>query len=637
MSAIWGCIDFSGSILDSGLPDIMTECTKLYKIDRTEHLIENNVYMACGLQYITKESRYEKLPCIKDGLYFSADCIIDNRQELIDSLGIDTDAADGEVLFSAWQKWGEDFGNYVIGLFSFAVYDRKKSQFYLYTDHTSSRCIHYFVKGSKVYFATLTKCITDAAGGIDISEKWLTACMSTNFPSMLLYEGLSPFENVFILPYGCGVKIEYIDNSIVVEKKRYWDPLNTVTQIKKFDDNNCRKMFREVHNKCVQDAIRTDGNIGILLSSGLDSSAIGCTAARMLNLKKKDLYSYTSIPLKEFDGNSDNKQKFWIDDESEGVKCICNHYKNIKPKFLECRGKSVLSYVEEFVKYLEFPGKALVNHVWMKDAYEMAREDGCRIVMYGSYGNMSISYGSLFENTWLMIKCGDIIGAVKQIFRLAEKEHLSKKNLLKMFVKKLFNNVDYTDDSHIDDELFKSKLVEKYNIRKEWENRLKREGIEKMTLSQRRNALVSGLLFQLVGLYETKDGLYNGILIRDPSKDKRMIELCLRLPFKCFAWNGVERRLVRDYLDDVVPDEIRLINRNRGRQSGDAVIRYDMYGLPNGEKTWDVLIGRMKSYFNIDKSIELLKSKTDAANLINKAKIMSCNYFLKEFGKDDLV
>ncbi|MCR5777334.1 MAG: hypothetical protein K6G84_07970, partial [Lachnospiraceae bacterium] len=84
-------------------------------------------------------------------------------------------------------------------------------------------------------------------------------------------------------------------------------------------------------------------------------------------------------------------------------------------------------------------------------------------------------------------------------------------------------------------------------------------------------------------------------------------------------------------------DEIRLINRNRGRQSGDAVIRYDKYGLPNGEKTWNVLIDRMKHYFNIDKSVDLLKSKTDVDNLTNKAKIMSCNYFLKEFGKDDLV
>ena len=185
----------------------------------------------------------------------------------------------------------------------------------------------------------------------------------------------------------------------------------------------------------------------------------------------------------------------------------------------------------------------------------------------------------------------------------------------------------------IDNEYYKANLTKKYHIAKEWKKRLKREGKVNRTISQRRNALVAGLLFQLKGMYETKDGLYNGIVVRDPSKDKRMIELCLRMPFKSNAWNGVDRRLIREYLADIVPDSIRLIDNRRGRQSGDAVYRYERYGLPNGNDTWAELIPELGEYFNIEKAKDILKEKTDNNNINIKSKIMACNYFLKKWYK----
>ncbi|MCR4634749.1 MAG: hypothetical protein K5754_00830, partial [Butyrivibrio sp.] len=83
MSAIWGCIDLSGADIDQCIPDKMSECTYKYKIDRREAIVDKNIFMACGLQYINKESRYEKMPFVKDDIYYTADVILDNRQQLI--------------------------------------------------------------------------------------------------------------------------------------------------------------------------------------------------------------------------------------------------------------------------------------------------------------------------------------------------------------------------------------------------------------------------------------------------------------------------------------------------------------------------------------------------------------------------
>ena len=83
MSAIWGCVDLSGTFVDPDIPDKMSECTKKYRIDQSQSVLFENVYMACGLQYITKESQYERLPIVQDDIFFTADVLLDNREELI--------------------------------------------------------------------------------------------------------------------------------------------------------------------------------------------------------------------------------------------------------------------------------------------------------------------------------------------------------------------------------------------------------------------------------------------------------------------------------------------------------------------------------------------------------------------------
>ena len=85
MSAIWGYIDYEAE------PSIKIEQTmqavyrEKCKIDRYSFEKADRAVMGCGIQYITTESVSESLPIVdKDNkLIFTADCILDNREELI--------------------------------------------------------------------------------------------------------------------------------------------------------------------------------------------------------------------------------------------------------------------------------------------------------------------------------------------------------------------------------------------------------------------------------------------------------------------------------------------------------------------------------------------------------------------------
>ncbi len=630
MSAIWGCIDLSGVDIDSNIPDKMSKCTNKYKIDRTDRLLKHNVYMECGLQYITKESRLEKLPFVRDDIFFTADVLLDNRSELLEEFSANESATDGELLFEAYQKWGDRFGDHVLGLFSFAIYDKNKNEFRLYTDHLSNRCIHYYVNGSKVYFSTLTSSITDAVPDIGICEKWMYASQAMDLSYCFLFDGLTPFEGVHILPYGTGVILRNQAGHISEEIVRYYEPLNSIKEMKKFDDQKCRELFRETFFKCVKDTIRTDGECGILLSGGLDSTAVGSIAARYLKKENKELYSYTSVPLKDYVEKFGRTSGYSIDDESKEVLEFCKHYPNIKPSFLDCEGENMFTHVEEFCDYLEIPFKAFINFVWLHDSFIKAQEQGVKVVLSGSYGNDTISYGNMENTLERLITHFHFLEAYKQFEIFTSKEGIIKKRYAKRFLKELFS-LNKRPEIYCDERGYKKELFQRFNIRSEWEKIFQGMTGNIRTRETYKRCVFSAGILQLTGITNTKAGLYHGVVMRDPSMDKRILELCLELPYKCFAWNGIERRLIREYLKDYIPDKIRKNARFRGRQSADAVLRLDRFGVKNVVRLSELLSDKISKYYDFERVKEEIDKPNSEENIDWKAKVVSCAVFLEKY------
>ncbi|XME03250.1 asparagine synthase-related protein [Lachnospiraceae bacterium C1.1] len=627
MSAIWGCIDLEGKAVETDINKRMGRCIQKYKIDEIREISDNNVYMACGLQFITRESQKEILPICSKDYYFTSDCIIDNREELIEQLECENDVPDGSVLFEAWKKWGDEFGQHVIGLFSFAVYDKKKRKFYLYTDHTASRCVHYCIKGKRIFFGTLTSSITDTIGKVQIDDQWMYESLAVDFSYCFLTEGSTPFKNIYIVPYGSGVEIDY---NLNVRKIRYWNPLKKIRQKTVFDDKKCREEFRRVHLQCVKDAVRTCGEVGVLLSGGLDSTSVASVASKCLINENKKLYSFTSVPLKEYKDTITDKKSYYFDDESENVLKFCKHYPNIDPSFLECRGKSIWSYIEKWIDILEFPSKANVNSVWIEEAYKEAERKGIRVILSGYFGNTSISYGNIMTSWKRELLKGHFREFYRQFLIFTKKERFIKKKFLRLFLECLFEKADIKD-SLFDNECVRREGMDKYKVKPKWKKMIRRYGSSIKSQTEYSNSLVSAPVFQMAGVYATKEGLYHGVVSRDPTMDKRMIELCLSLPYQSFAWNGVERRLVRSYLNDCVPDELRMMTKHRGRQSGDAAMRLDMFGFENGVEPYDNVSDKLNEYFYLDKAKESLREKTDDYNIDHKAKILAYSFFLKKY------
>ena len=123
MSAIWGAIQLNDDNISSILLEKMEKPFHEYKIDRYEKIEDSSVLMGCGIQYFNKQAIGEKLPIKDCNIYFDAEVVLDNREELLEKLCIadeNTDTlSDGAILFKMINKFGDECLNDILGAYVF--------------------------------------------------------------------------------------------------------------------------------------------------------------------------------------------------------------------------------------------------------------------------------------------------------------------------------------------------------------------------------------------------------------------------------------------------------------------------------------------------------------------------------------
>ena len=161
MSAIWGIISWDAPLPQNIKEQMQLPFQKKCKIDRYSSVQKDTVFMGCGIQYLTDESLSEVLPYTSDSpdFFMTADCLLDNREELLSLLQLPASTPDGTVMAQAYSRFGISCLKYFRGLFSLAVYDFAKNTLYLAADQMASRCLYYYESEKQVSFSTLSSAI----------------------------------------------------------------------------------------------------------------------------------------------------------------------------------------------------------------------------------------------------------------------------------------------------------------------------------------------------------------------------------------------------------------------------------------------------------------------------------------------
>jgi asparagine synthase (glutamine-hydrolysing) len=621
MGVIFGIYNINDIEITKEDTSNMIEELKSYSFDTLDSWQDKQIYLGCGVQYNTPESCLEKLPKYyeESGLSITADAIIDNREELFEIFKIPKElwskTTDSKLIIRAYEKWKEDSPRYLIGDFAFAIWDEKKKQLFCARDQVGKRTLYYYNTNNTFAFSTTINPLLSISNK-SLNERWLTDFLALDGILHAVESEETAYKNIFQLPPACAMII--VTRGIF--KNHYWKPLENIKELKLKTDEEYCEAFRKVFFEAVNCRVRSASGVAVMLSGGLDSSAIACVAAKKLALKNEKLKAFSSVPIKEY---KNNLQKCFLPDESEYIKTIGDAYDNISINYCKSEDKNSYTDIDKFIDILEQPYKIFKNLFWYNNFAEKAARGGCKVLLNGQSGNSTISYGDFTAYAKTLFESGKFITLKKEIDALSKRVKMPRREIGKIIlravtpykIRKVINskitNRNYDKFSGV---MIKKELLKKWKV----EERFDKAGYNQLTeryydFYEDHKFMVDQMAFSHISAVETKISLANKITIRDPSRDKRVIEFCLSVPSEQFVNNGCERLLIRRALKDIMPDKIRMNTGKRGIQSADWLqrlkpcwksIRRELEQLMQSD---DELV---KKYIDLEKVKDELK-KTD--------------------------
>ncbi|MGG3564183.1 asparagine synthase-related protein [Neobacillus rhizosphaerae] len=571
MSAIAGIYHLNNEPINLEHGNRMMKELEKYPADDIQTWHNDKVFLGCHAQWITPESLGEKLPYYdhERKLAITADAIIDNREELFERLQVDKskrkEITDSELIVLSYHKWGEDSPKYLIGDFAFMIWDEREQKLFGARDFSGARTLYFYKNKHKFAFCTVMEPFF-VLPYLDqsINEDWIAEYLA----SINMIETIAPYSTVYSMINQIPPAHTLLIKNGKIKFSRYVN-LDEVEKLSLKNESDYLEAFRDIFQVAVNSRLRTFRKVGAHLSGGLDSGSVVSFAANSLKTNGKVLNTFSFVPQKSF---VDWTPKNRFADESPYIRTTVDFVGNISDMYLNFDGCTPVTEINNLITALEMPYKFFENSIWIKGIYEKASESDIGILLEGSRGNYSISWGPALEYQALLLRKFRVLKFLNELSCFSRNIGISRSKILPLlkgyaldFHKKEFS---YINPSYTNTELLeRTNIIEKINEYEHIYNPFR--GL----LEGRKVHFNQLMSWTIDGVVNTKLSLRYSLWKRDPTNDLRVIRYCLSVPTEQYVQNGMDRALIRRALKGYLPDEIRLNQRTRGIQGVDVIHR----------------------------------------------------------------
>jgi asparagine synthase (glutamine-hydrolysing) len=188
------------------------------------------------------------------------------RQQLLAKGHVFKSSSDTEVIIHLYEEFGPDCVSRLRGMFAFALWDSKRQSLFIARDRVGIKPLYYFHNANTFYFASELKAIiADSAVPRDINPLAIRKFLSFNYvpgEETLLKDVLK------LLP-GHWLVVEQGRVTI----RQYWD-LRFTTERWSMPYEKAVEELHALLAATVRDHMIADVPVGVLLSGGVDSSAV---------------------------------------------------------------------------------------------------------------------------------------------------------------------------------------------------------------------------------------------------------------------------------------------------------------------------------------------------------------------------
>lgn len=223
--------------------------------------------------------------------------------------------SDTEVLLAAYLQWGTRAVERFDGMWAFAIYDAIQNSVFLSRDRFGEKPLLYSQSPGNFVFASEARQLRAVGFGRDPDELALREMISFGSkvsPEITFYEGISNF------PAATNLVIDLADLSM------HWETYHRAGASGLFDGieaSHVPSILAEEFERSVTARLRSDVQIGMLLSGGIDSSLIATVAGpKYLEATGRPLIALTASS-----GDSANDESRWSQSVAAdtGVEWVC--------------------------------------------------------------------------------------------------------------------------------------------------------------------------------------------------------------------------------------------------------------------------------------------------------------------------
>ena len=610
MSGIAGIINLNNSQVDKQKVNALKDNLAYRAQDGFQEYKDNSISLIYAKLCVTEQCAFDQQPLLDpdEDILIVSNSRLDNRNELIKKLTVNESLTDCELILAGYKFWNEKVVDHLIGPFSFVVFDKLKQHIFSAVDHFAQKPLYFSFNDDQFIFSSDPKAVS-------LLDPNLFSINHEKVLDYLIFQGCvnngSFYNQIFKINKGQYIQIK--------ENKLNISEYYTLPTTNKPANTNYAKKIREIMTEVITSQSRSNNKkISTTCSGGLDSTSIASLLHK--EIKHKNIQSF-SVHFDNLNRDDFNKtdERFFVGKFEEKFRA---HHKYIISQ------NTPLKYLEKQLERAYFPPKSGNGYMHQEIIDEMKKRE-IRVLFDGFDGDSVISHGAEYlVELGLESNLQKLLSEVKSACKLNGRRfstfHTLKnfwlKPLIPIGIKVFFNrlsSVGITEEKKYQNLSKSAKNL--VNFPKKFKDYYPDESYKhKKSLAAHRQSLSLPFWEEELEIIDFIAAI-NGIEIRLPFMDKRVIEFCLTVPGNEKFKGGITRAYFREGMSGITPDEV--LNKHTKADLGPVIMN-------EIEENYEMMLKTLKkSNIGFTKIISaqkidvLLKKKFEALSKLEKVNI----------------
>ena len=502
--------------------------------------------------------------------------------------------SDTEVLLKSYIAYGVNFFQKLEGMWSFAIWDKKKNKLILARDRFGEKPLFYSRLSDGIYFSSdirVIKCLSEKNYDHNISR--LTKGIVCGYKSLYKNSSETFFKNIFQIPQSSYVEIK---NDLEFIIKKYWKVEKKTINFK--NDSEIIDNARELLFNSIKIRLRSDVPIAFCLSGGVDSGSLVSVAAKKFNIKVNTFSILDNLDIRYNEKKNIDKV---VNDISSNHKEI--NIKNIKNNLNNLdRIKKLIDYKSGPIPTITYFLHSFLSESISKNGFKVSVSGTAADEVYSGYYDHHLQY--LYDN-----RNNKKINIYKNNFKKFVKPYV--RNLYLRKTNLYFKDSNFRDHIYDNSEEFKTLLCKDVKFNLDFEEK-------KFTSTLLKNRLLNELFFETTPVILNEDdtnSMYYSIENRSPFLDSNLFNFLYSVPTEKLIQNGYAKFILRESVKDYLHEDVRMERVKKGFNASITSI-FDF----SDKKFIDELLNKNSKIFEIFdvKKVEKIFTKNISLNHYSK-------------------